>query len=202
MNTAAPLSRVSAVLLAAGKSRRMGGANKLLLEVGGEPMVRRTAEAILVSGVRGLVVVLGHDRDAVAEALRGLACECVDNSHYPDGQMTSVHVELAAVPPGAEAVMICLADQPMLSPQDYRDLAAASATLPRDRIAVPVVKGERGNPFVLPAGLKDEVLRRGTRFGCRNLIRDNPALAVPVEMQNPCFVRDVDTPEAYRACIA
>ncbi len=193
---------IAAVLLAAGLSERMVDANKLLLEVGGVPMVRRTAEAILGCGVCELVVVLGHDCERVAEALRGLSCTCVFNGRYTDGQMTSVHAGLAAVSPGSDAVMICLADQPLLSPEDYRSLIAASASLTRGQVAVPTVKGERGNPIIFPAFLKDEILERGMTFGCRNLIRDNPALVAPIEMNNPNFIRDIDTREAYQAIIA
>ena len=193
---------ISAVLLAAGLSERMVDANKLLLEIGGVPMVRRTAEAILGCGVSELVVVLGHDRERVAEALRGLPCTCVFNGRYTDEQMTSVHAGLAAVSPDSDAVMVCLADQPLLLPEDYRSLILASASLPRGRIAVPTVKGERGNPIIFPAVLKDEIMERGVAFGCRNLIRDNPALVAPVEMHNPNFIRDIDTRDAYQAIIA
>lgn len=193
---------ISAVLLAAGLSERMAGANKLLLKVEGAPMVCRTAEAILGCGVSELVVVLGHDRERIAEAVRGLPCTCVFNARYADGQMTSVRAGLAAISRDSDAVMVCLADQPLLSPEDYRSLILASASIARGRIAVPTVKGQRGNPIILPAALKDEVLERGVAFGCRNLIRDNPALVAPVEMHNPNFIRDIDTREAYRAIIA
>lgn len=193
---------VSAVLLAAGASRRMGGVNKLLLDIDGTPMVRRTAAAILASGVAELVVVLGHDREAVAGALHGLSLKSVFNAHHGDGQVTSVRAGLAAVSPVSDAVMMCLADQPLLGAEDYRRLIAAFAALPPGLIAVPTVDGERGNPVVLPAALKDEVLGRGVKFGCRNLIRDNPGLVAPVEMQNRSFLVDIDTPDDLRNHVA
>ena len=99
VNDQALLAAVSAVLLAAGMSQRMGAANKLLLEIGGSPMVHRTAKNILDSGVGELVAVLGYHRQAVADALSALPCRTVDNPQYQDGRMTSVHAGLAAVSP-------------------------------------------------------------------------------------------------------
>ncbi len=196
------LPAVSAVLLAAGMSQRMGDANKLLLEIDGSPMVQRTARNIVDSGVGELVAVLGHHRQAVADALSVLPCRTVDNPQYQDGRMTSVHAGLAAVSPDAKAGMICLADQPLLTAGDYRAFLLAAMAIPGGKIAVPMVNGERGNPILLPANLKDEVLEQDLKFGPRNLIRDNPDLVAWVEMQSPNFVRDIDTPEAYQTLTA
>lgn len=193
---------VSAILLAAGMSQRMGDENKLLLEIDGSPMVRRTASNIIAGGVGELVVVLGHHRQDIADAISGLPCRTVDNPQYQDGKVTSVHAGLAAVSPDAKAVMICLADQPLLAAADYRAFLLSAMALEPGKIAVPMVKGERGNPVFLPANLKDEVLGRGLKFGCRNLMRDNPDLVVWVEMESPYFVRDIDTPEAYQTLTA
>ncbi len=193
---------VSAVLLAAGMSQRMGDANKLLLEIDGSPMVRRTAKNILDSGVGELVAVLGHQRQAVADALSALPCRTVDNPQYQDGRMTSVHAGLAAVSPDAKAVMICLADQPLLAAEDYRAFLLAAMAIPAGKIAVPTVNGERGKPVLLPANLKDQVVEQDLKFGPRNLMRDNPDLVVCVEVQSPYFVRDIDTPEAYQTLTA
>ena len=189
---------VSAVLLCAGASRRMGDVNKLLVPIEGAPMVRRAAAAILGSGVAELVAVLGHDRDAVAAALEGLSLQTVNNPDHRDGQVTSVRAGLAAVSPGSDAVMMCLADQPLLAAGDYRRLIAAFAELPPGRICVPTHEGDRGNPVILPAALKAEVLSREMKFGCRDLIKDNPGLVAHVEMKNPGFLTDIDTPAALK----
>ncbi len=198
MSASEPFPALSAILLAAGMSKRMGDINKLLLDVDGMPMVHRTAAAVLASGVLELVVVLGHDREAVTDALHDLPCKIIHNPDYAGGQMTSVRVGLAAVSDDAEAVMICLADQPLLSPDDYRHLALAFMSVCPGQIAVPTVDGERGNPIILPAHLKNEILDREMRFGCRNLIQSNPALVAAVEMKSSNFICDIDTPEAYR----
>ena len=84
------LPRTVAILLAAGASRRMGGANKLLLPVGDEPMIRRLARTLLASRATSVTVVTGHEAERVAAALEGLSVRRVHNPHHADGQMTSV----------------------------------------------------------------------------------------------------------------
>lgn len=108
--------RIHAVLLAAGESRRMGGPNKLLLRVGGEPLVRRTARTLLSSGLDGVTAVTGHDGEAVAAALAGLPLTIVPNPDYAAGQMTSVRAGMLALP-ATDAVLVCPADMPALTPR-------------------------------------------------------------------------------------
>lgn len=192
---------VSAVLLAAGMSQRMGDANKLLLEFDGSPMVRRTAENILDTGVKELIIVLGHQRQAVADALSALPCRTVVNPRYQEGRTTSDRTGLAVVSPDAKAVMICCGDQPLLAAGDYRAFLLAAMEIPAGKLAVPTVNGEGGNPILLPANLKDEVLERDVKFGPLDM-QGNPDLVVCVEMQSPNFILDIDTPEAYQSLTA
>ncbi len=195
--TVAPPLCFAAVLLAAGRSTRMGAVNKLLIEVGGMPMVRRTATAILESGVDELVVVTGHERAAAEAALAGLACRLEYNPDFEAGQVTSVRAGLGALSPDVDVALLALADQPLIEAADYRRLMRLFAELPGGRIGVPMVSGRRGNPILLPATLKDEVLSRGMRFGCRHLIEDHPDLVAPIDIGIEAFVVDFDTPEAF-----
>jgi molybdenum cofactor cytidylyltransferase len=89
--------RIVAILLAAGRSQRMGGRNKLLMEVDGQPMVRRVAVTLLNSRVREVIAVLGHDHTRVAAALAGVPLRIVVNDEYALGQMSSVRAGIAAI---------------------------------------------------------------------------------------------------------
>lgn len=195
-------ARVSAVLLAAGESRRMGARNKLLLALGGEPLVRRSAKVLLASALVEIVVVLGHEREAVAAALAGLGLPTVFNRHYGEGQMTSVHAGLAALEGAAEGVMICLADQPALTAGDIDALIAAFAGRGEKSVVVPVFEGRRGNPLVLAARHREAILLGGRNLGCQNLVRRNPDLVKAVAWPNDHVVRDLDTMHDYRALAA
>jgi molybdenum cofactor cytidylyltransferase len=96
--------------LAAGQSRRMGARNKLLLDVGGQPMVRRVAEILLTSHVDARIAVLGHEHPAVAEALGGLPLRIVFNRDYASGQMSSVRAGIKAIGGDPAAIIVALAD--------------------------------------------------------------------------------------------
>jgi xanthine dehydrogenase accessory factor len=188
---------VSAVLLAAGQSRRMGDSNKLLLEIDGVPMIRHSAKALLASGVGEVVAVVGHENEAVAKALEGLPVKCVFNPDYEEGQMTSVRAGLESLVQETDGVMICLGDQPMLMAGDYDSMIRAYQGLDQGKIAVPEYQGARGNPIVMPIASRQNILERDVNFGCRNLIRDNPDLVEVIEVKNSNYVRDIDTPEDY-----
>lgn len=190
---------ISAVLLAAGESRRMGDANKLLLPIAGEPLVRRTARRLLAAGVQELVVVLGHERARVAQALAGLPLRTVVNESHRDGQMTSVHAGLAALQRPCAGVMICLADQPLLSTDDYVALIDAFGRRGDKSILVPTHDGQRGNPIVLADEHRGAILDRQANLGCRHLVDRNPDLVMTVAFDSAGYVADMDTAEDYRA---
>ena len=193
---------VSAVLLAAGQSRRMGEDNKLLLEVDGEPMVRRTARQLLAAQPVELVVVVGHEAQRVTAALHDLPLVTVRNADYRNGQMTSVHCGLSALKSPCLGVMICLADQPFLTSDDYR---AVMETFCRRRgaksILVPTHDGRRGNPIVLAHEHCSAILERKANLGCKHLIERNPDLVMAVEFASDRFVRDIDTQSDYSASL-
>jgi molybdenum cofactor cytidylyltransferase len=191
--------RVSALLLAAGESRRMGAANKLLLEVGGEPLVRRAARVLLASALEEIVVVLGHEQARVAAALEGLALSTVVNPDYAQGQMSSVHAGLSALGASADGVMICLADQPLITPADLEALIRAFAGRGAKSIVVPLFEGRRGNPIVLAHEHRAAILGAGRNLGCKHLVKRNPELVLSVEWANDHVVRDLDSEHDLRA---
>ena len=190
---------ISAVLLAAGESRRMGDDNKLLLEVDGEPMVRRSARQLLAAQPGELVVVVGHEAPRITAALHDLPLTIVRNADYRDGQMTSVYCGLGALTAPCLGVMICLADQPLLTSDDYRAVMATFRRRHGDKsILVPTHDGRRGNPIVLAYEHCGGILERKANLGCKHLIDRNPDLVMTVEFATDRFVRDIDTQTDYR----
>lgn len=188
------MTSITAVLLAAGMSRRFGTENKLLADFGGMTLVRRTASALCDSKARRVIVVLGHEADQVGAALDGLPLETVLNPSYQDGQVTSVRAGLAAVAEDALGVMMCLSDQPLLQGADYDALIDAFIDQPT-RVVVPFLSGKRGNPVILPASLRGDILDGGINVGCRSFIDRHPELVQSVEVTNTAYRTDFDTPE-------
>jgi molybdenum cofactor cytidylyltransferase len=186
---------ISALLLAAGASRRFG-AHKLLAPLGGRPLVRWTVEGALASSVDRVLVVLGRDAQAVGRALAGLPVRLVPNPRYAKGMSTSLRCGVAALDPATEAVVVLLGDQPLPSPSLIDTLIAAlrESDLP---IVVPVYHGERGNPVVFRASLFPELLAVTGDQGARQVIARHPerVLAVAFPFAPP---PDVDTVDDYR----
>jgi len=189
--------RFSAIVLAAGTSSRMQGRNKLLLSVGGEPLIRGTVRNVLEARPQETVVVTGFQGPAVSEALAGLPVVLRSNPRFADGQMTSVAAGAAALQKATDAVMVCLGDMVLLSGADYRELIDALARLAGPSILVPHYLGQRGNPVVLAAWHLPDLVAERRNPGCRNLIENCPEEVVVHEVAHDRFVFDLDTPDDY-----
>jgi molybdenum cofactor cytidylyltransferase len=193
--------RISAVVLAAGLSRRMGAQNKLLLPVAGEAMIARVVENVLGAGFSEVVVVLGHEAEAVRRAVAALGVRCVYNERFESGQVSSVRAGLAALEQSADAVMICLGDQPLLTTADLRELQGAYASRPSGSILIPTRAGQRGNPVIIDWQSVRDTLERGLNFGCRHFIDENPERVYRWPAPSDHFVRDVDEPADYQTLL-
>jgi molybdenum cofactor cytidylyltransferase len=191
---------VSAVVLAAGLSSRMGGPHKLLLDVGGQPMLRRVVTAVLAVQPAEVVVVTGHRAADIRAALDGLPVRFVDNPAFAEGQPGSVVAGVRALTAFCHAVMIVLGDQPLLTPAALTRLIEAYATAPEGRsILVPSSGGARGNPVLFAARHIPEIQAGAMKVGCRRLIETYPDEVALIEMADAAFTQDCDTPEDYAA---
>jgi molybdenum cofactor cytidylyltransferase len=189
-----PEIKAAAVLLAAGLSRRMGERNKLLIEIEGEPLVRRTAKAYLAAGV-DVHIVLGHESEQVGAVLRDLPAAFVHNPDYAEGQPASVRAGIASLTGGYAATLIALADQAALTAGDIGSLVKAFAADGGSRILVPYHLGRRGNPVVFPASVIEEMRGQGRDAAPRSFIDSHPELVYRYEAPNDHTVIDIDTPD-------
>lgn len=193
---------VGAVLLAAGEARRMGGRPKSLLELGGVPLIRRVLIALSGAGVDEVAVVLGHRAAEVELAVRDFPVTLVHNAEYSQGQMSSVRAGLAALSNKLDAVIVAVADQPLLNSGDvtalisaFKKLKAGNADAADPTVIVPHVAGERANPIVLDGALRDEILSGAVDFGCRQWIAAHPQQVHRFDTDNHHYRVDLDTPE-------
>ncbi len=150
---------VGAVLLAAGEASRMGGRPKPLLELGGVPLIRRNLVALSGAGVDEVVVVLGHRADEIEPVVRDFPITLVRNPGYVQGQASSVRAGLAALSPRLDAIVVALADMPLITAQDVTELLGAYKRRAHGSMLVPFVEGERANPVVLVERHPDQVAR-------------------------------------------
>lgn len=191
---------VGAVLLAAGAGERLGGRPKALLELGGVPLVLRQLIALSGAGVDEVAVVLGHHGDAVEAAVRAFPITLVRNPSPDDGQVSSVRLGLSALSPKLDAVIVALADQPLIDAQDIVALISAYRKRGDASMVVPRVKrsdGETvpGNPVMFDAALREEWLAGSADLACRKWRERNPARVRWLDTDNQRYSVDIDTPE-------
>lgn len=191
------MKTVSAILLAAGESKRMGEVNKLMLPVDGVSLLRRTAQALLNADLVEVVVVLGHEPEMSKAMLAGLPVRWIVNEHYQDGQMSSVHCGLAALKEASDGVMVSLADQPLIESNDIARLIDAFRYHCPTTVLVPTYHGQRGNPIILAREHCQSILQGEPNLGCKRFIEKHPEWVTSFEMDNDHVIFDLDTPEDF-----
>jgi molybdenum cofactor cytidylyltransferase len=190
---------IAAVVLAAGRSSRMGGPNKLLAEIGGKPLVRIVVDAVLTSRARPVVVVTGHQRDKVEAALAGLSVKFVHNSHFADGLGTSLKTGIAALPAEADGAIVCLGDMPQVDAALIDRLIGAFDPDHGALVVLPTIDGKRGNPVVWSRRFFPDLMAVEGDVGARYLIGRYTEAVAEVPLTGTAALTDVDTPEALEA---
>mgnify|MGYP001603839936 CR=1 FL=1 len=185
--------RVGAVLLAAGEGRRLNGMVKSAIEMQGVPLIRRALIGLSGAGVDEVVVVLGYQAELLEPMVHDFPVTIVRNTNYAAGQMSSVQLGLENLTGTFDAVMICLADQPLLNAQDFTALIGTFKKRSSGSIVIPRVNGQRGNPVIFAGQVRNEILSGQNNLGCRDYIDNNPQLVTVFETDNDHYVVDLDT---------
>ena len=190
---------ISAIVLAAGRSRRMG-TQKLLLPFGGKPLVVRIVDELLSSAIDQIFVVVGGDGTAIAEAITDRPVHFITNTQ-PEGEMlSSVRCGLAAVPEESDAAIVALGDQPNITADVVMALIQSFRTTGRG-IVVPTYKGQRGHPLLFAMQYRDEILTRYEGCGLRGLLDAHPQDVFDLEVATSGILEDIDVPEDYQRAI-
>jgi molybdenum cofactor cytidylyltransferase len=191
---------VGAVLLAAGSGSRLGSRPKSLLRLDGQPLLLRHIAALTGAGLREIVVVTGHHAEPIERLLAGQPVRVVRNPQPETGQTSSQRLGLAALPDSAAAVLVALADQPLIGAPEIADLLKAWRARPAGIEAVfPQVGGERGNPVVFSAAVRAQVLAAGPETGARDWQRAHPQAVLAWQTPNRHYRIDIDTAEDLAA---
>lgn len=188
---------VHAAILAAGRSSRMHGPNKLLAEFGGTPLIGRVAEAVTSSRVDATHIVLGHQRDRVAAALDGLDLAFVDNPDYAEGLSTSLKVAERALAAEVNGLLVVLGDMPGVTASAIDAMLDAFARSGGQAIIRATDAGKRGNPVLLPRALFAEIERIEGDTGARHLVEGASLPVIDVELGAAASL-DLDTQDAVR----
>jgi len=189
--------RVAAVVLAAGMSSRMAPRNKLLLpDRAGKPMIARVVDNALSAKARPVLVVTGHQSDAIQAALGGRPVSYVPAPGYADGLSASLKAGIAALPTDAAAAVVCLGDMPLVTGRMIDRLIDLYDPDEGRLIVVPTHHGKQGNPILWDRRFFPEILALGGDVGARFLLARHAEAVAEVEIDSDAVLRDFDTVES------
>lgn len=191
---------IGAVLLAAGAGSRLGRRPKALLELGGVPLILRQLIALSGAGVDEVVVVLGHHAEAIEEVVKPFPITLARNPEPEQGRASSVRIGLQALSPRHDAVLVALADQPLIDAQDITALIGAFKKRGEAAMVVPRVRRddgrlEPGNPVIFDGALREQWLAGDADLACRRWREANPQRVAWLDTDNRRFCLDIDTPQ-------
>ena len=186
---------ITALILAAGQSKRMGQP-KMLLPWGKTTVIEKVISTFKAGGVDDILIVTGGDRNQI-ETLVGNAAQTIYNPEYAEGEMLgSVQVGLTGLNPGTEAVLIGLGDQPQVQERSVR-LVLEEYRKSRSALIVPSFQMRRGHPWLVAKPYWDEILAMRTPASMRNFLNEHGNDIHYIEINNDSILQDLDTPEDY-----
>ena len=190
---------VSAILLAAGESKRMGKP-KLLLPLGDGTVLRNTVNNLLSSSVDEIIVVLGANARETKRVIAGKAVKIIINPDYRQGMSTSLISGLKHVSHQAQRIMVALSDQPLIDSKTYNKLIQKS--LDSDSgIVVPTHKSRRGNPIIFDIRYKEELLQLKGDVGGRELLKHHPDDILEVAVDCEGIYVNLNTMDDYKSAL-
>jgi molybdenum cofactor cytidylyltransferase len=193
---------VTAIVLAAGLSQRMGNVNKLLLQYKGKTIIETTLTNILASGIKEIIVVTGHEAEKVKGVIQHLPVLIIDNPDYAKGMTTSIQhgIEHAK----ESGYMICLADMFLITSDEYALLKKTfddSFHSNTKYIYIPRYNNEKGNPVIFSPYYKDGILKHKEMEGCKAIVQTNKENIFWIEMPTDHVLQDMDYYEDYKKLI-
>ncbi len=183
---------ISAILLAAGESKRMGRP-KLLLKWGQWTIIEKSVDTLLSSKIDELIVVLGYKARAILRRLGARRLKAVINHHYRMGMSTSIRRGLGSVNSKSEAILIALADQPLIETDVINHLIDVYSQNPHG-IVLPSYEGKRGHPVIVNRlRYQGEMGELMGDVGCRPILNRHPEDILEVEVDSKGVIIDIDS---------
>jgi len=196
---------ISAILLAAGKSSRMKGVNKLTKEIYGTPMIKHSTKNILNSSVKELIIVLGHENEVIKNIIGdNKKIKFVYNKDFENGISSSIKTGLNNISSQTEAFFICLGDMPFINQSIYNKLIKSrfsynkklNAKNKKD-IFIPEYDGLKGNPVLFSYLMKNQIMSIEDDNGAKEIIDSNKGKILNVKIDNKSIINDFDTEENF-----
>ena len=186
---------ISAVLLAAGQSKRMNGENKLTKKIQGTPLIKHSVKNILASYIDELIVVLGYQKEIIQKLIdKNKKIKFVFNKNFESGMASSIKTGLNNLTIKTEAFFICLGDMPMVNQDVYNQLIKSRNN---KEIIVPTYKGEQGNPVLFDKSMKEKIMNISGDAGAKKILELNKDKILNLEINDQSITKGFDTQDNF-----
>jgi len=186
---------ISAILLAAGQSKRMDGENKLTKEIQGTPLIKHSVKNILASSIDELIIVLGYQKEIIKKLIdKNEKIKFVFNQDFESGMATSIKTGLNHLSEDTEAFFICLGDMPMVN-KDIFNLLIKSKN--NREIIVPTYKNKQGNPILFSKSMKKKIMTIEGDVGAKKILELNKDKTLNIETNNQSITKNFNTMDNF-----
>ena len=188
---------ISAILLAAGQSKRMNGVNKLTKEIQGIPLIKLSVKNILASSINELIIILGHQKEIIEKLIdKNEKIKFVFNKNFESGMASSIKTGLNNLSEKTEAFFICLGDMPMVSHDIYNQLIKSKDN---KEIIVPTYKGQQGNPILFAKSMKEKIMDIAGDIGAKKILELNKDKILNLEINDQSITKGFDTQNDFNS---
>ena len=182
---------ISAILLAAGQSKRMNGENKLAKEIQGIPLIKLSVKNILASSINELIIVLGHQREIIEKLIdKNEKIKLVFNKNFESGMASSIKIGLDNLSEETEIFFICLGDMPNVDKEIYNQLINLSFSNKDKEIFVPYYQEKQANPILFSKKMKSKIEQIEGDFGAKKIIAEHEKKVFKLSIQNKGVITD------------
>jgi len=188
---------ISAILLAAGQSKRMHGENKLTKEIQGIPLIKHSVKNILASSINELIVVLGYQKETIEKLINNNdKIKFVFNKDFESGMASSIKTGLNHLSKKTEFFFICLGDMPMVDSYIYNQLIKSKNS---KEIIVPTYKGQQGNPVLFDKSMKEKIINISGDGGAKKILELNKDKILNLEINDQNIIKGFDTQDNFNS---
>ena len=196
---------ISAILLAAGQSKRMNGENKLIKEIDDIPIIKHALNNILGSSVNEIIIVLGHEKEIIKNIIqKNKKIKFVYNKNYKNGISSSIQTGLRIISKKMEAFFICLGDMPDVNQNIYNKMIKTKLNYNKKlksnfkkEIFIPTYEKKNGNPVLFTKHMKEKIMQISGDDGAKELIEIYKSKALHIPVKNRGITLDFDIQEDF-----
>jgi len=188
---------ISAILLAAGQSKRMNGENKLTKNFKNFPLIKHSVKNILDSSVNELIIVLGYQKEIIEKLIdKNDKIKFVFNKNFESGMASSIKMGLSHLSKNTEAFFICLGDMPMVNSGIYNQLIKS---INQKNILVPIYKNQQGNPVIFNKSMKEKIMNISGDIGAKKILELNKDKILNLEINDQGIVKGFNTKKDFNS---